>query len=162
MLFRSASSVNIVIQSARMTDGKRRVMEIVEITGIEENVIQTQTVFKFEKKWIEDDGAVIGSLEPTGYIPSFLKSQAERSGHDYSYLFQKKENSNHKPDSKRIATQNVSAEPEKKVEIVKETETAPKEISVNTPNIVEEKKEVSVSNNEYRRDKMRRKKGGRR
>jgi hypothetical protein len=145
-----------------MTDGKRRIMEIVEITGIEENVVQTQTVFKFEKKWIEDDGAVIGSLEPTGYIPSFLKSQAERSGHDYSYLFKKKESVNKKADSKIITTQTVSVEQEKKPETIDEKETATKELSENKPNVEEEKKEVSVNTNEYRRDKIRRKKGGRR
>ena len=156
-----ASSVNIVIQSARMTDGKRRIMEIVEITGIEENVVQTQTVFKFEKKWIEDDGTVIGSLEPTGYIPSFLVSQAERSGHDYSYLFKKKESANKKADSKIITTQTVSVDQEKKSETIDEKETAVKELSENKAN-VEEKKEVSVNTNEYRRDKIRRKKGGRR
>ena len=158
-----ASSVNIVIQSARMTDGKRRIMEIVEITGIEENVIQTQTVFKFEKKWIEDDGAVIGSLEPTGYIPSFLKTQAERSGHDYSYLFKKKNNTNQRTEAKEAVQQKVLEEKEKKEEPKLESAVAAEVTAEVTDNkLVEEKKEITVSNNDYRRDKIRRKKGGRR
>ncbi len=82
-----ASSVNIVIQSARMADGKRRILEIVEITGIEDNVIQTKTVFHFERKWIGDNGEVIGELKPTGYIPGFLTINAERSNSNYSHLF---------------------------------------------------------------------------
>lgn len=85
-----ASSVNIVIQSARMTDGKRRILEIVEITGIEDNVIQTKTVFQFEKKWIGNDGEVVGELVPTGYIPTFLRTRKENNAQDYSNLFKRK------------------------------------------------------------------------
>ena len=85
-----ASSVNIVIQSARMTDGKRRILEIVEITGIEDNVIQTKTVFQFEKKWIGSDGEVVGELVPTGYIPTFLRAKRENNAQDYSKLFKRK------------------------------------------------------------------------
>lgn len=86
-----ASSVNIVIQAGRLADGKRKILEIVEITGLDDEVsVQTKTVFRFEKKWIGDDGEVVGELLPTGYVPSFLKGVAERSGQDYSYLFKKK------------------------------------------------------------------------
>ena len=73
-----------------MTDGKRRILEIVEITGIEDNVIQTKTVFQFEKKWIGNDGEVVGELVPTGYIPTFLRTRKENNAQDYSNLFKRK------------------------------------------------------------------------
>ena len=69
-----ASSVNIVVQNGRLADGKRKLLEVVEVTGLEDNVIQTQTIFKFEKKWIGSDGRVVGEILPTGVLPEFMKA----------------------------------------------------------------------------------------
>ena len=147
-----ASSVNIVIQSARMTDGKRRVMEIVEITGIEDNVIQTHTVFQFEKKWIGEEGEVIGALKPTGYIPSFLLSKAEQSGHDYSYLFKVKSEVEKKENS---ILNNVENKIESNI-----LEKQNNEISVNEDN--QKENQYNSGFNDDKRGKIRKKKGGRR
>ena len=152
-----ASSVNIVIQSARMTDGKRRVMEIVEITGIDDTSIQTHTVFQFEKKWIGEEGEVIGSLKPTGYIPSFLVSKAERSGHDYSYLFKEKSKND------RLAAEaNIIDNNQKIKENIPETENnnqVNQEVE-KKPDKPEEKK--NSENIEDKQLRFKRKKGGRR
>ncbi|MBQ3643588.1 MAG: Flp pilus assembly complex ATPase component TadA [Candidatus Riflebacteria bacterium] len=164
-----ASSVNIVIQSARMTDGKRRIMEIVEITGIEENVIQTKTVFKFDKKWLGDDGEVIGSLEPTGYIPSFLVSKGERSGHDYSFLFQKKSDSKKEEIKKEtVIEKTTEIETEKAPEkVIEKIESVPSETEVKEEKAQEISEQTTESNevSKYsgnKRNKFRNKKGGRR
>ncbi|HAE39562.1 MAG TPA: hypothetical protein DCG57_13150, partial [Candidatus Riflebacteria bacterium] len=69
-----ASSVNFVVQNGRLADGSRRLLEVVEVIGIEDNIIQTQTIFKFEKKWIGEDGHVVGELLPTGVLPEFIRS----------------------------------------------------------------------------------------
>jgi pilus assembly protein CpaF len=68
-----ASSVNIVVQIGRFADGSRRALEVAEVCGIEEASIRVQPIFKFEKKWITEEGHVYGEIISTGTVPSFLK-----------------------------------------------------------------------------------------
>src|SRR5512132_518207 len=44
-----ASALDIVIQLARLSDGTRKLVELAEITGMEGNVISTQTIFGYEQ-----------------------------------------------------------------------------------------------------------------
>lgn len=85
-----ASSVNIVIQNGRLADGKRKLLEVVEVTGLEDNVIKTQTIFKFEKKWIGSDGQVVGEIVPTGLLPEFMKSIPGSFLEEQAHLFKLK------------------------------------------------------------------------
>src|SRR5437660_6401062 len=64
-----ASAVAIVIQVARMSDGTRRVTHLSEITGMEEETVNMQDVFLFEKQGIGKDGRVIGTFTATGIRP---------------------------------------------------------------------------------------------
>ncbi|MBF0544426.1 MAG: CpaF family protein [Candidatus Riflebacteria bacterium] len=82
-----ASSVNIVIQTARLSDGSRKLIELAEIIGIEDLNILVKPVFCFEKKWINEEGRVFGEIIPTGYIPSFIRSMPGEIGESYSKLF---------------------------------------------------------------------------
>jgi pilus assembly protein CpaF len=67
-----ASAVSIVVQVARMSDGSRKVTNISEITGQEEDVISMQDVFNFVRKGIGPDGKVMGTFAPSGIRPKFL------------------------------------------------------------------------------------------
>ncbi|MBF0500510.1 MAG: Flp pilus assembly complex ATPase component TadA [Candidatus Riflebacteria bacterium] len=69
-----ASSINIIIQTSRFSDGTRKVVEVVEVVGIEDTNIMTQTLYKYEKKSVNDDGRICGDLLPTGTVPSFIAS----------------------------------------------------------------------------------------
>ena len=69
-----ASAIDIIVQIERMRDGIRRVERIVEIGGMEGEVITTQEIFVFEQTGY-DNGRVVGRLRSTGIRPSF----AERS-----------------------------------------------------------------------------------
>ncbi|MBP7633514.1 CpaF family protein [Candidatus Ozemobacteraceae bacterium] len=73
-----ASAVNIVIQTARLSDGTRRVIEISEVVGMQDVSIQLETIFKFDKKWIGEDGRVFGEMLPTGYVPLFIRESPGR------------------------------------------------------------------------------------
>jgi pilus assembly protein CpaF len=64
-----ASGVQIVIQAARMSDGRRRIVSISEITGIEGSVITMQDVFVFRKLGKGEDGQILGEFVPTGIRP---------------------------------------------------------------------------------------------
>jgi pilus assembly protein CpaF len=85
-----ASSVNIVIQNGRLADGNRKLLEVVEVTGIEDTVIKTQTLFKFQKKWIDEDGRVIGDILPTGVIPDFMKAIPGTFLEQHAHMFKTK------------------------------------------------------------------------
>jgi len=68
-----ASAISIVVQVTRLSDGTRKVTNISEITGQEEDVISMQDVFNFNRKGIGPDGKVIGSFAPSGIRPKFLE-----------------------------------------------------------------------------------------
>ncbi len=68
-----SSAIDVVIQIARLSDGKRKLVSLQEITGMEGDVITTQEIFKFERQGIGEEGAVLGELIPTGIRPSFAE-----------------------------------------------------------------------------------------
>jgi pilus assembly protein CpaF len=68
-----ASAISVVVQVSRMSDGTRKVVNISEITGLEENIISMQDIFNFVRRGIGPDGRVIGSFQPSGIRPSFLE-----------------------------------------------------------------------------------------
>jgi pilus assembly protein CpaF len=55
-----ARSVHVVVQIARMQDGKRRVTAIAEVAGQDGGRIPMHTVFSFERTGTTSDGAIIG------------------------------------------------------------------------------------------------------
>jgi pilus assembly protein CpaF len=67
-----ASAISIVVQVARLSDGTRKVTNIAEVTGQEEDIISMQDVFTFIRKGIGPDGKVIGAFAPSGIRPKFL------------------------------------------------------------------------------------------
>ena len=58
---------------------RRKVVNISEITGMEENVISMQEIFSFNRKGIGPDGRVIGVFQPSRIRPKFLE-QLRMSG----------------------------------------------------------------------------------
>jgi pilus assembly protein CpaF len=68
-----ASAIDVVVQIARLSDGKRKLVSLQEITGMEGEVVTTQEIFKFERHGIGEGGEVLGELFPTGIRPSFTE-----------------------------------------------------------------------------------------
>jgi pilus assembly protein CpaF len=68
-----ASALDVVVQVERHEDGKRRVVSVQEINGMEGDVITMSELFLFEREGIGEGGNVIGSLRATGVIPAFHK-----------------------------------------------------------------------------------------
>lgn len=69
-----ASAVDVVVQQSRFKDGKRRVTDIVEVRGMEEDTILLQTLFKFQQQGIDADGNSIGSFSGAGFAPAFYET----------------------------------------------------------------------------------------
>ncbi len=73
------SALHLVVQLARFADGHRRIILVSEITGMEGDVVTMQDIFRFEQLGVDEQGRIIGKLEPTGIVPSFAERFA-RSG----------------------------------------------------------------------------------
>ena len=72
-----ASAVNIVIQVGRQADGRRRVLSLAEVTGMEGPTISMQEIFRFKLTGRSDSGDVLGHFEATGIRPKFLQHASE-------------------------------------------------------------------------------------
>ena len=66
-----ASAVDLIVHTTRLKDGSRKVVNITEIYGIEDDDILTQDIFAFEQTDFRD-GKIIGELKPTGVRPTFM------------------------------------------------------------------------------------------
>ena len=67
-----ASGIQLVLQLQRMTDGRRRLTSLVEITGMEGDVIQSHEIFRFVREGVDDRDGVVGHFRATGIRPRFL------------------------------------------------------------------------------------------
>jgi len=74
-----ASALDIVIQLARLSDGSRKLVELAEITGMEGNMITTQTIFGYQQTDIDAEDRVVGDFYATGVMPEFMH-RLERYG----------------------------------------------------------------------------------
>ena len=71
-----AAAIRVIVQLQRLSDGKRKVTSIAEITGLEGDIIQMQEIFKFVRTGTGADNAVIGHFQATGVRPRFLADLA--------------------------------------------------------------------------------------
>jgi pilus assembly protein CpaF len=82
-----ASAVCLVLQTARFSDGTRRLTHVTEITGMEADVVSMQDLFVFEKQGVSSEGRVIGTFNATGIRPKFAE-RLRAGGFDLpSHLF---------------------------------------------------------------------------
>lgn len=68
-----ASAINLVVQLQRLPDGRRRLISVDEITGMDDDVIQTQEIFRFVKEESDPNGNILGYFAATGVRPQFLQ-----------------------------------------------------------------------------------------
>ena len=76
-----ASALTAVLQVQRLSDGRRRIVALSEITGMEGEVVTMQDLFVFEQTGVDPQGQVIGRHRATGVRPQFqarLDAQGER------------------------------------------------------------------------------------
>jgi len=67
------SAIGIIVQQSRLSDGSRKVMNISEVLGLDDEYnILMEDVFTFEQKGVDAKGKVVGNHMATGYLPSFL------------------------------------------------------------------------------------------
>ncbi len=80
-----ARALNVIVQLARGTDGRRRVISVAEITGTEGPTITMQEVYRFEQRGTDPQGRILGELVPTGLRPRVM-DRIQRAGVDPAQL----------------------------------------------------------------------------
>ena len=69
-----ASAVHLIIHTARLSDGSRKITSISEILGLTDGMeIAFQELFRFQQAGIDADGAVVGRFVATGHLPTFFQ-----------------------------------------------------------------------------------------
>lgn len=68
-----ASAINVVIQIGRLSDGRRRLLSLSELTGMEGDVVTMQDIFRFRQTGVNAEGQVQGRFEATGIRPKFIE-----------------------------------------------------------------------------------------
>ncbi|MFM0233518.1 CpaF family protein [Paraburkholderia sediminicola] len=66
-----ASAITVVVQASRLTDGRRKLMSIQEITGMEGDIINMQEIFTFKRTGVDENGMIKGYFCATGVRPKF-------------------------------------------------------------------------------------------
>lgn len=67
-----SSAITAVVQIARLTDGRRRVVSLQEIVGMEGDIISMQEIFSYTQTGVSPDGEVLGYYSATGVWPKFM------------------------------------------------------------------------------------------
>ncbi|KDR93778.1 pilus assembly protein CpaF [Peptoclostridium litorale DSM 5388] len=72
-----ASAIDLVVQQSRLKDGSRKIVSIVEIQGMENDVVTLQEIFRFKTYGKDPRGRIRGELVSTGIKPKVLDSIRE-------------------------------------------------------------------------------------
>lgn len=73
-----ASAIDVVIQLERQEDGKRRLVSVQEINGMEGEIVTMTEIFSFARHGMGENGEVLGDYRPSGMIPAFRDVLAKR------------------------------------------------------------------------------------
>ncbi len=68
-----ASAIHVVVQVARLSDGRRKIVSLSELSGMEGDVITMQEIFRYRQTGVGTDGMVQGRFEASGIRPRFLE-----------------------------------------------------------------------------------------
>ena len=74
-----ASGVNLIIQVNRLQGGPRKVTNISEIVGMEQDTIVMQDIYHFQQDGVDEGGRAMGRFLATGIRPTFM-SRLESAG----------------------------------------------------------------------------------
>jgi pilus assembly protein CpaF len=80
------SAIHMVIQTARLHDGTRKITAVTEVLGLKDQQYQLHDIYVFKNEGTDANGKIIGKHVFTGYKPSFYQS-AQQHGFNLDGLF---------------------------------------------------------------------------
>ena len=84
------SALDILVHLGRLTGGRRKIMSIAEVTGIEGDMILLQDIFRFRQVGVSADGHAYGNAEACGIRPQMLERLEEEGIHLPKDFFQRR------------------------------------------------------------------------
>jgi pilus assembly protein CpaF len=67
-----SGAIDLIIQTNRLQGGPRRVLNITEVQGMEQDTVVLQDIYRFVQDGVGEDGKAHGYFEATGVRPSFM------------------------------------------------------------------------------------------
>jgi len=86
-----ASAVDIIVQTARLRGGKRKITKVSEIVGMESDTISMQDLFVFQQTGIDSQGVAEGYFECTGIRPKCFEKLISMGNQLSADLFTRKQ-----------------------------------------------------------------------
>ncbi|MCM8795885.1 MAG: Flp pilus assembly complex ATPase component TadA [Candidatus Omnitrophica bacterium] len=69
-----ASAIDLIIHTARLSDGTRKIVQITEVAGMKDELhIDLRDIFIFKQMGVDNQNHVLGEFRATGYVPSFIE-----------------------------------------------------------------------------------------
>ncbi len=68
-----AAAIHLIVHESRFSDGSRRITRVTEVCGLEGDQITMQDIFEFRQTGLDDNGRILGSIRPTGSVPTFIE-----------------------------------------------------------------------------------------
>jgi len=66
-----AAAIDLIVQTARLRDGSRKITQITEVQGMEGDIVVMQDIYRFVEQGLDSEGHVIGEMQSTGIRPKF-------------------------------------------------------------------------------------------
>lgn len=67
-----AGAVDLIIQANRLQGGPRRVLNITEVQGMEQDTVVLQDIYRYVQDGVDESGKATGYFEASGVRPSFM------------------------------------------------------------------------------------------
>jgi pilus assembly protein CpaF len=67
-----AAAIDVVIHTARLSDGSRKITMVSEVLGLKDGEYQLQDLYLFKIEGIGPDGSLNGHFTGTGHLPRFM------------------------------------------------------------------------------------------
>lgn len=83
-----ANAIDLVVHVERLSDGRRKVTSISEITGMEDGVIALKEIFAFNKKGLTRNGEVDGEFVLYNYVPKVYDKIKARGANQITDIFE--------------------------------------------------------------------------
>ena len=82
------NAIDIVVQTTRLSDGRRKITSICEVTGFEKENIKLKEIFSFNQTGITKNGEVIGEFLKHKYKPKVYDKLKSRGINDLKDIFE--------------------------------------------------------------------------
>ena len=89
-----SSALHLLIHLGRMTGGRRKIVCIAELTGMEGETVCLQEIFRFKQTGVDGDGNAKGCFEACGVRPKILERLLEQGSVLQNDLFRRRALSN--------------------------------------------------------------------